>query len=137
MIEGNDKTRKYITWAAIGFLVLGYVIFFGSNFLHPIAPDDKSFFPVHWSARVGVIFLAMALVLLASTGKNRPASIRVWIISATCLIGMFFLGPQLFVFVYGIFCTGYILYKSFEEIRGFLAKAAKSYRQLRSEIEKN
>jgi hypothetical protein len=133
MIEVNDKARKYIFGAAIGFLVLGYVIFFGSNFL----PQDKSFFHVHWSARIGVIFLAMALVLLASTGKERPPTIRFWIISALSLSGMFFLGPQFLGLIYGLFCVGYILYKSFEEIRGFLARATKSYRQLRSEADKN
>ena len=59
-----------------------------------------------------------------------------WIISATCLIGMFFLGPQFLGIFVAIYWALYFLYKSAESFKGFFANAAKSYRQLRSEIEK-
>jgi hypothetical protein len=136
MVEVNDKTTKYKNWAAGGFLVLGYLIFFGSNLLPQIGFSDTSFFRLHWLARVGVIFLAIGLALMPSTGKERPTSVWFWIISAACLFGMFFLGPLFLGILVLLFRFGYIMYKSFESFKGYLARAVKSYRHLQSEIEK-
>jgi hypothetical protein len=136
MIEVNDKITKYKNWAVGGFVVLGYLFFFGSTFILQISPYDKSFFRVNWLTRIGVIFLVIALVLSASIGKKRPTSIWFWIVITTCLIGMFFLGPQLLGIFAAIFWLLYFMYKSFESFNGYLAKAVKSYRQLQSEIEK-
>src|SRR5687767_5305755 len=99
MIEVNDKTRKYITWAASGFIGLGYVLSFGSYFLL----QDISVFPGNWFVRGTVIYLAMALAILALLEKERLRSKVFWIISATCLIEMFFLGPQALGIIVAIF----------------------------------
>lgn len=119
--------------------MLGYVFFFffGSVYKSQIAPSDESFFRANWFARLGVIFLALALVLSASIGKKPLPSKKFWIVSATCLIAMFFLGPQFLGIFVAIYWALYFLYKSAESFKGFFAHAAKSYRQLRSEIEKN
>ncbi len=132
MVKVNDKTSKYITWAASGFLVLGYVLSFGSYFLL----QDISVFPGNWFVKGTVIYLTIAHAIMASLEKERLRSIIFGIFSATGLIGVFFQGPQFLGILGAIFWLLYFMYKSFESFKRFLADAVKSYRQLRCDTEK-
>jgi hypothetical protein len=130
MIELDSKIRKYVNWAFNTCFVLGY------GFL-PRSESSKPFFQANWQAKLCMILLALAFIVLTWLRTKKLSSIRFWILSIACLTGMFFLGASYFGISVVLYLLGFLIYNSFIAIREFAANSVNSYRQIRNESAKH
>jgi hypothetical protein len=97
----------------------------------------RGFFQLDWPGKIGLILIAVGFIVAALTIRKPQISIRFWIVAVGFLAGMFFFGSAFWgiIFLFGL--LAFIIYKSFVATGGFLANTVKSYRQIRSETQKD
>jgi hypothetical protein len=130
MITLNKRVKQYANLTFIACLISGYSFLPGSEF-------NKPFFQADWLAKLCMILLALAFILLTWIRAKKLSSMRFWVLSVACLTGMSFLGASFFGISVMLYWLGFFSYKSVVATREFAANSVHSYRQIRDEVEKS